>query len=78
MKKFENQDLQWLFNDCERIAKEIKENQLKIKFFKIDNINGTKKHQLTMYDKKGRIIVTKDYASGPDNLEFTYKNGTFK
>ena len=23
MKKFENQDLQWLFNDCERIAKEI-------------------------------------------------------
>ena len=72
------EDIKWLLDDCKLIAEEIKENELKIKFYKVSNNNFTAKNKLLMYDKKGRIIVTKDYYKGPDYLEFTYKNGVFK
>lgn len=69
----EKNNIQNIINDCESIINEIKAKELKISFVIVDNMNGTKKKQLQMRDKKG-IIVIKDYATGPDSLELIFKN----
>lgn len=71
----ENLDL--MIQDCEKIIKEINENDLTIRFVTSHSNDFTKKKQLLMYDKNGRIIVTKDYAGGPDDFQLKYKNGKF-
>lgn len=66
-----------IIKDCENIIKEIKNDDLTIRFITSDSKDFVKKKQLLMYDKSGRIIVMKDYAGGPEDFSIKYKNGKF-
>ena len=69
----EKNNIQNIINDCESIVNEIKIKDAIIKFLTIDNLDGTRKKQLQFITKQG-ILVTKDYATGPDSLELILKS----
>lgn len=66
-----------IIKDCESIIKEIKENEVTIRFVTSESNDFTKKKQLLIYDKSGRIIVMKDYSGGPEDFQIKYKNSKF-
>ena len=66
-----------ILKDCENIIKEIKENEVIIRFLTSESNDFTKKKQLLIYDKSGRIIVTKDYSGGLEDFQIKYKNNKF-